>query len=118
MIRILIAVLALCMSAPLKAEPVATLSSEADMLHLPGGAAQMTIFFTDKGDLYDVTMLFTDNTGDVLRSGVRLASNQSHAITLSDAANGARTRYRVHRLGRLIGIHMSEQGQHSKLALR
>lgn len=98
------------------AEPVATLSHPAQTLSFPARAAQLTVFFSKDPDSYDVTMLFRDHSGDVLRSRVRLKDTQVHSVTLRDERTDLRTEYRIERMGKFIGVHVTELDADRRLA--
>ncbi|MFK7942118.1 MAG: hypothetical protein AB8B85_04265 [Paracoccaceae bacterium] len=98
------------------AEPVAILAHPAETIHVQGRAAQLTVFFDHDEDHYNVTMLFVENTGEVLRSRVRLVDDQTHAITLHATETDLSTQFRVERVGRYVGVHVVEMDDIPQLA--
>lgn len=108
MLKRFLSALAFCVALPAFAEPVATLETPSQTLRITGEAAELTISYERVGDLVDVTMLFTDDSGDVLRTGILLQNQQSHAVTLSSDYDIFSTTYLVHRAGHLVGIHVRE----------
>lgn len=100
------------------AEPVAILADPSETIIVAARAAQMTVFFDADQDHLDVTMVFADNTGDILRSGVKLADNQSHAVTYNDDDSDVRTRFMVERVGQYVGVHVIEMDGDETFALK
>ena len=99
------------------AEPVAILADPSETIKVAARAAHMTVFFDREDEHFDVTMVFVDESGDILRSGVMLADNQSHTVTHGDEDAGVRTRFMVERVGRYVGVHVVEVDGAEKVAL-
>ncbi len=118
MIRQFFACAFLFVASAVHAEPVATLTSPADMLNLRSEAADVTVYYAKAGQHLEVTMLFSDETGSLLRARVKLDDRQSHGVTLSDSDDRHRTTYRVERNGGMVGVYITESDANQKLAAR
>ncbi|MEM1299407.1 MAG: hypothetical protein AAGH68_09005 [Pseudomonadota bacterium] len=108
MLRAFVAGLLISLASMAHAEPVATLSKPSDTLNVVAEAAEMTVFFTPSGGGYTVSMLFTDPDGETMRGRVTLANLQSHEVSFTDEVRRKRSKFRLERAGRLIGVHLIE----------
>lgn len=108
MLRAFVAGILISLASMAQAEPVATLSKPSDTLNVAAEAAEMTVFFTPTGRGYMVSMLFTDLEGETMRGRVTLADLQTHEVSFTDEVRHKRSKFRLERAGRLIGVHLIE----------
>ena len=100
------------------ADPVAALTSPRETVQVSGKAGDLVAYFERSGDLLDVTMLFIDSDGEILRSRVSLGDQQQHSVTLSGPEGDARTRYELERLDNSVALSVHEMTERDKLAVR
>ena len=106
MFRALLAGMLISFASAAYATPVATLSKPTQTIYVPAGAVEMLVYYAPVGDTLEVTMLFTDPEGELLRSRVKLVDGQSHSVAFSDEEGSTPSSFRVERVGRMIGIHV------------
>lgn len=118
MIRALLVGAVLSLAGVAAAEPVAILAHPSETIKVPAKAAHLTVFFDTDSAHYQVTMVFNDHSGDVLRSRVKLADNQTHTVIYRDEDSDLRTEFMVERVGRYVGVHVIELPSDERVAVQ
>ena len=100
------------------AGPAAELSSPRETVQISANAGDLLAYFERAGNEFDVTLLFTDRDGDVLRSRISLEDDQRHSVTLSDHDNLTRSTYALHRKDERIEVSVQEFDDPQQVAKR
>lgn len=87
---------------PVLGDQQALLTSDRETVVVALDTTQMTVFFGTRQDLLDVTLLFQDEGGPVMRTRVSLEDGQSHTLTFPEDDWQPVARFKVRRTGRAI----------------
>lgn len=114
--RIFLALVVSIFASSAFADMRAVLENEQSTARIQGDAADLIAYYTRRGEVMDLTMLFSDDDGEVLRSRIVLSDGQTHTILLGTDETLRATRYTFQRVGKMVGIKViAEPGP--KLAL-
>ncbi len=102
MLRTTTVLLALVAGLPVQAEQIAILSAPHQTVALAAAPARAVAFYRAAADALDVTMVFTDAEGEVVRSRVRMKDGQRHIVTLEGEAGVPGARFTFVRDGAAI----------------
>ena len=90
----------------------------SDTAQMTVGATQAIAFYTTDRKGMQVTMVFTDSEGELLRTRIRLSDGQTHAIVLDvDDDTTASTRFSFRRAGDILEMSGDTVVENTTLAV-